>query len=68
MIIRQDIAKKQPGESWDAYSTRLYTSLQEGEIGNGYRRRGQALEHVGDNLEWLADFDAEFARLTGVST
>jgi hypothetical protein len=57
MIIRNDIPRLEKSESWDAYATRLYEALNEGEIANGYRRRGSALEHVGDSLEWLDVFD-----------
>ena len=55
--IRTDIPRRQPDEHGDAYAARLYNSLAEGEIANGYRRRGDALEHVGDNFEFLAQMD-----------
>lgn len=54
--VRTDIPRIQPGESWDQYAGRLYSNLSDGEIANGYRRHGEALEHVGDNLEYLDAF------------
>lgn len=55
---RTDIPRIQPGEHWDAYSHRLYDALADGEIANGYRRLGDALEHVGDHLEYLEVMDS----------
>ena len=55
--IRTDIPRRTPDEAGDAYATRLYLALGEGEIAAGWRRRGEALEHVGEALEYLEAFD-----------
>lgn len=55
--VRRDIPRKAADEHLDAYHERLYFALADGEIANGWRRRGDALEHVGDYLEYLSDFN-----------
>ena len=57
--VRTDIPRRAPEEDGDSYHYRIYLALAEGEIANGWRRRGEALEHVGENLEYLAAFDNE---------
>ena len=55
--LRTDIPRRAADESGDAYATRLYLALRDGEVANGYRRLGDALQHVGDALEFLLYFD-----------
>lgn len=58
IALRTDIPTKRPTEHWDEYTQRLYNTLAEGEIANGFRRRGDALEHVGNHLEYLEAMDS----------
>ncbi len=58
-IIRMDIPPQLSGETWDDAVERIYNALREGEIANGFRRRGDCLDHVGISLEYLAQFDAD---------
>ncbi len=55
--IRSDIPRRDLEESADAYMHRLFEALNEGEIANGWRRKGVSLERVGENLEHLIAFD-----------